>query len=64
MKCASSFHDPWKDRIVSVINAEGFRVLSVDEEPGRDRAKIEATVECEGVEKPVCVAQLVVLTLP
>jgi acyl dehydratase len=41
-----------------------FRVLSVDEEPGRERAKIEATVECEGVEKPVCVAKLVVLTRP
>ena len=25
---------------------------------------IEATVECEGVEKPVCVAELVVLTVP
>ena len=41
-----------------------FRVLSVDESAGRERAKIEATVECEGVEKPVCVAELVVLTLP
>ena len=40
-----------------------FRVLSVDDGAGRERAKIEATVECDGVEKPVCVAELVVLTL-
>ena len=40
-----------------------FRVLSVDSEAGRGRAKIEATVECDAVEKPVCVAELVVLTL-
>ena len=40
-----------------------FRVLAVDDGAGRERATIEATVECEGVEKPVCVAELVVLTL-
>ena len=41
-----------------------FRVVSVDEGAGRTRATIEATVECDGVEKPVCVAELIVLTLP
>jgi acyl dehydratase len=40
-----------------------FRVLSVEGGPSGGRAKIEATVECDGVEKPVCVAELVVLTL-
>ncbi|MCI0634477.1 MAG: MaoC family dehydratase [Actinobacteria bacterium] len=40
-----------------------FRVVSVEAEGNRTRAKIDATVECEGVEKPVCVAELVVLTL-
>jgi acyl dehydratase len=40
-----------------------FRVRSVEEVPLGRRATIEATVECEGVEKPVCVAELVVLTL-
>lgn len=38
-----------------------FRVVSIDEAPRGDRAVIEATVECEGVAKPVCVASLVVL---
>ena len=38
-----------------------FRVVSSDETPRGDRAVIEATVECEGVAKPVCVASLVVL---
>jgi acyl dehydratase len=37
-----------------------FKVLSVE----GSRGTIEATVECEGVEKPVCVAELVVLELP
>jgi acyl dehydratase len=36
-----------------------FRVLTVE----GGRGTIEATVECEGVEKPVCVAELVVLEL-
>ncbi len=40
-----------------------FRVLSVEEGTTGRRAKIEATVECDGLEKPVCVAELVVLTL-
>ncbi len=40
------------------------RVLSVEGTTGGSRAVIEATVECDGVEKPVCVAELVVLTLP
>ena len=31
--------------------------------PGGQRATIEALVECEGVEKPVCAAELVVLTV-
>jgi acyl dehydratase len=39
------------------------RVLSVEEGARGGRATIEATVECDGVEKPVCVAELVVLTL-
>ena len=38
-----------------------FRIVSIDEAPRGDRAVIEATVECEGVAKPVCVASLVVL---
>ena len=41
-----------------------FRVASIDETAQGERATIEATVECEGVEKPVCVAQLVVLIVP
>jgi acyl dehydratase len=40
-----------------------FRVLSVEEGATGRRATIEATVECDGLEKPVCVAELVVLTL-
>jgi acyl dehydratase len=39
-----------------------FRVRSVEERPNGARATIEATVECEGIDKPVCVAELVVLT--
>jgi acyl dehydratase len=39
------------------------RVLSVEEGAAGERASIEATVECDAVEKPVCVAQLVVLAL-
>jgi acyl dehydratase len=41
-----------------------FRIRSVDPVPQGERAVIEATVECEGVEKPVCVAELVVLSVP
>jgi acyl dehydratase len=40
-----------------------FKVLSVEEIPLGRRGTIEATVECEGVDKPVCVAELVVLEL-
>jgi acyl dehydratase len=40
-----------------------FRVLSVEDGPRGRRATIEATVEGDGVEKPVCIAELVVLTL-
>ena len=40
-----------------------FRVLGVDEAAMGARVRIEAIVECEGVEKPVCVAELVTLTV-
>jgi len=40
-----------------------FRVLSVEDSSGGERATIEASVECEGIEKPVCVAELVLLTV-
>ena len=40
-----------------------LRVASVEEGTSGERANIEAVVECEGVEKPVCVAELVVLTV-
>ena len=39
-----------------------FRVLAVEEAAMGARVTIEAIVECEGVEKPVCVAELVTLT--
>jgi hypothetical protein len=38
-------------------------VLSVEEGARGRRAKLEATVESEGGDNPVCVAELVVLTL-
>ena len=41
-----------------------FRVTSVEDAAGGERATVEAVVECEGVEKPVCVAELVLLVLP
>jgi acyl dehydratase len=41
-----------------------FRIASVEETPHGERAVIEANVESEGVLKPVCVAELVVLTVP
>jgi acyl dehydratase len=41
-----------------------IRVTSVEEGVPGERANIEAVVECEGVEKPVCVAELVALTVP
>jgi acyl dehydratase len=40
-----------------------FRILGVEATDRGERATIEATVECEGVEKPVCVAELVVLAV-
>ncbi len=40
-----------------------FKVLSVEDAPAGSRGTIEATVECEGIDKPVCVAELVVLAL-
>jgi len=41
-----------------------FRVLSLEDTPLGARATIEATVECEGgADKPVCVAELLVLTV-
>jgi acyl dehydratase len=40
-----------------------FRVLDVEPTARGERATIEATVECEGVEKPVCVAELLVLSV-
>jgi acyl dehydratase len=39
-----------------------FRVASVEDTAAGERASIEATVECDRVEKPVCVAELLVLT--
>jgi acyl dehydratase len=40
-----------------------FRVLGVEDSAVGARVTIEATIECEGVEKPVCAAGLVVLTV-
>ena len=40
-----------------------FRVLEVEPSDRGERATIEATVECDGAEKPVCVAELVVLAV-
>ena len=40
-----------------------FRVLEVEPTERGMRATIEATVECDGIEKPVCVAQLVMLAV-
>ena len=40
-----------------------FRVLGVEEAALGARVTIEATVECEGVEKPACVAELVTLAV-
>jgi len=40
-----------------------FRVLAVEDSSHGTRATLEATVECEGGDKPVCVAELVVLTV-
>jgi acyl dehydratase len=40
-----------------------FRVLEVSDDARGTRATIEAVVECEGFEKPACIAELVVLTM-
>ncbi len=40
-----------------------FRVLAIEDASGGERATIEAGVECAGVEKPVCVAEIVLLTV-
>lgn len=40
-----------------------FTVQSVDEVPGGDQGVVLATVECEGADKPVCVAELVLRML-
>jgi acyl dehydratase len=40
-----------------------FRVLRAEDAHLGVRVTIEAIVDCEGVEKPVCVAELVVLTV-
>jgi acyl dehydratase len=40
-----------------------FRLSSLEPSRQGERAVIEARVECEGVEKPVCVAELVLLTV-
>jgi acyl dehydratase len=40
-----------------------FRVREVETTGRGERATIDAAVECEGAEKPVCVAELLVLTV-
>jgi len=40
-----------------------FRIAEVESTDRGERATIEASVECEGVEKPVCVAELLVLAV-
>jgi len=40
-----------------------FRLVAVEEASRGERATVEAVVECEGVEKPVCVAEVVLLTM-
>jgi acyl dehydratase len=40
-----------------------FRVASYEESPAGGRATIEATMECDATEKPVCVAEVIVLTV-
>ena len=44
-------------------SADASVCCRVEDAPLGARAVIEATVECEGVDKPVCVAELVVLTV-
>jgi acyl dehydratase len=40
-----------------------FRVLSVEPSAVGERVTIEAVIECDGAEKPVCVAELVSLSV-
>jgi acyl dehydratase len=40
-----------------------FRVVEVEATARGERATIEAKIECDGVEKPVCVAELLVLSV-
>jgi acyl dehydratase len=40
-----------------------FQVVAVEDVPLGERGTIEATVECDRSDKPVCVAELVVLTV-
>jgi acyl dehydratase len=40
-----------------------FRVLEVESTAHGERARIEATVECDASQKPACVAELVVLSV-
>jgi acyl dehydratase len=40
-----------------------FRVTAVEDTPTGERGTIKATVECDAADKPVCVAELVVLTV-
>jgi acyl dehydratase len=40
-----------------------FRVVSVADSDSGERATLEAVLECDVVDKPVCVAQLIVLTV-
>jgi acyl dehydratase len=40
-----------------------FRVIEIEDVPRGERGTMEATVECDRADKPVCVAELVVLTV-
>ena len=40
-----------------------FRIIAVEEVRLGLRARLEATIECDGATKPVCVAELVVVTV-
>lgn len=41
-----------------------FRVLSVEQTPAGERVTVEAIVECESTDRPVCAAELVTLSIP
>jgi acyl dehydratase len=40
-----------------------FRVTAGEDTPAGERGTMEATLECDRTENPVCVAELVVLTV-